>query len=237
MNHLLRAGAVLLTCLLFVQPSSAADPLGKVLNAKTSVYSSGSNGKKTLRAKDPIYFMDKLSTNATGIGEFVFDDGTKVALGPSASLVVDRFVQKDRSTFSKFGVAATKGTFRWISGNSPSAAYRVKTPLGTMGFRGTGVEISMVNGVLHAVVLNGNAQFCAGGKCTSLTQSGDYIRSDGRTISPKTKVTSAFKTKKDAEKVFPLLANPTGAVQSFPCPRQLYVCQCEVWKPRQVRGQ
>jgi hypothetical protein len=117
----------------------AAEPVGKVLSAKASVYS----GKRTLQAGDEVFLRDRLSTSATGAAEFVFRDGTKLAMGPSARLVVDQFVLKGRSTFSKFGITATKGTFRWISGRSPSSAYQIKTPTGTMGIRGTAFDFTV----------------------------------------------------------------------------------------------
>jgi hypothetical protein len=208
MNYTLRAGAAFISCLLLVQPLSAAEPVGKVLNAKTAVYSAGSAGKRTLGDDDPVFFMDRLSTNATGIGEFIFDDGTKLAIGPSASLVVDQFVQKDESTFKKFGVKSTKGAFRWISGSSPSAAYRVKTPMGTMGIRGTALDVVSIGGVTHVVLLNGKAQFCTGSRCEALSRTGDYISIKGGVISEKQKVTSAFKSRKEAAQTFKFLGNP-----------------------------
>lgn len=208
MNDIIRICAALLLCLFSAQSLSAAEPAGKVLSAKTAVTSSGSEGKRTLRANDPVFHLDRLSTNATGTGEFMFKDGTKLALGPSASLVVDRFVQKNRSTFQQFGVAATKGTFRWISGSSPSLAYRIRTPTGTMGIRGTALDVTTRNGVTHVVLLNGSAQFCAGPTCRVLNRSGDYISINGRSISPKKKVQTAFKSKKEAARIFPFLANP-----------------------------
>jgi hypothetical protein len=146
--------------MIMAQPSIAAEQVGKVASAKTAVYSAGDGGRKTLQTGDPVFFLDRLSTNATGIGEFVFQDGTKVALGPSANIVVDRFVLKNRSTFASFGVKATKGSFRWISGRSPSAAYRINSPVGTMGVRGTAFDVTTRNGVTHVVLLNGSGRFC-----------------------------------------------------------------------------
>lgn len=196
-----------LLSVLCVPAASAAEQVGKVASAKTAVYSSSAGGGQ-VGANDPIFFLDKLSTNATGVGEFVFDDGTKLALGPSASLTVDQFVQRGESRFKRLGVRAAKGTFRWISGNSPHSAYQVKTPTGTMGFRGTAVDVTTIRGITHVVLLNGSATFCAGGSCQVLNRSGDYITSDGRTVSPKAKVGSVFKSKKQAAKIFPFLANP-----------------------------
>jgi len=89
MNFTSRACVALVFGVLLVEPLAASDPVGKVLSAKTTV----SSGKRVLQANDGVFFLDRLSTNQTGIGEFMFKDGTKLALGPSASLVVDQFVQ------------------------------------------------------------------------------------------------------------------------------------------------
>lgn len=191
-------------CLVLAGSAAAAEQVGKVANAKTAVTSGG----KPVDRGDPIFFMDRLATNSTGVGEFVFDDGTRLAIGPSASVVVDRFVVKNRSSFQKLGVKATKGAFRWVSGRSPSTAYSIKTPMGTMGVRGTAFDVRIVNGVTHVVLLNGKARFCAGSTCRSLNRSGDYIAATGGRISEPVKVKQAFKNKADAAKIFPFLANP-----------------------------
>jgi hypothetical protein len=172
-------------------------------------------GGSTVERGDPIFFLDKLSTNGTGIGEFVFQDGTKVAIGPSASIVVDKFVLKNRSTFEKFGMKATKGTFRWISGRSPSSAYQVSTPTGTMAMRGTAVDFAMRNGVLHAVLLNGRVSVCRGGACQSLDRPGDYVTARGGSISEKKNVKTAFKSRAEAARIFPFLANPNLLSRQF----------------------
>lgn len=204
MKYGFSAWLALLLSVLLVAPSDAAEQVGKVFKAKSTVYSAG----KPTGPGDPIYFRDRLSTNATGVGEFTFQDGTKLALGPSASLVVDQFVIKNRSRFAKLGINATKGTFRWISGSSPHSAYKIRTPTGTMGIQGTAFDVTNRGGWSHIVLLNGSATFCAGGRCTTLNRTGDYIKSNGSSISPKMKVSQAFKSKKDAGKIFPFLANP-----------------------------
>jgi hypothetical protein len=215
MKYGLAACMALLLCAFPLQTASAAEPVGKVSSAKTAVYGAGTAGRKTLERGDPIFFLDKLSTNGTGIGEFVFQDGTKVAIGPSASIVVDKFVLKNRTTFEKFGVNATKGTFRWISGRSPSSAYQIRTPTGTMAMRGTALDVSMRNGVLHAVLLNGNASVCRGGACQTLNRPGDYVTARGGSVSEKKNVKTAFRSRAEAARIFPFLANPNLLSRQF----------------------
>ena len=217
MKHPIRVALSVAFGFAMTQLAFAAEPIGKVLNAKTAIFS-GTTEKRQLEVGDGIFFRDRLTSNETGTGEFVFNDGAKLAIGPSASLVIDEFVQKDQSTFQKLGAAAAKGTFRWISGKSPSAAYRIKTPMGTLGNRGTAYDITNENGVTSIVLLNGAADFCAGRDCRSLRNTGDYITTDGRTISPPRDVRTVFKTKDEVAKVFPFLAIPGLLSPSFQVP-------------------
>jgi hypothetical protein len=215
MRRVLTPLAAVLLGVFLAQPSSAAEQVGKVASAKTAVYSAGAGGRKTLDTGDPVFFLDKLSTNGTGIGEFVFQDGTKVAIGPSANIVVDRFVLKNRSTFQSFGVKATKGTFRWISGRSPSSAYSINTPTGTMAARGTAFDVTTRNGVTHVVLLNGSAKFCKGKECCELKRSGDYIAVKPGSLCDRKNVKTAFRNRAIAARVFPFLANPRLLSPSF----------------------
>ena len=133
MSFLLRLLAVMAAFLVICGPAALAGaPVGKVRVATKVLRASGNSGARILSSNDDIFFQDRISTNATGAGEFQFTDGTKLAVGPSASLVVDAFVFKDSSSFQKLGLSAAKGTFRWISGHSPSSAYQ-KYPLPPRG--------------------------------------------------------------------------------------------------------
>jgi len=159
--------------------------------------------------------LDRISTNATGVGEFEFSDGTKLAVGPSASLVVDEFVFKNKTSFQKLSLSAAKGTFRWISGRSPSSAYQIRTPYGTMGIRGTAFDVTVRGGRVYVALINGSAKFCAGSSCQTLKRSCDYIVADGRKLSKPEPISSAFTKRAAAAEIFPYLANPNRLSSRF----------------------
>lgn len=190
-------------------------PVGKVLSAAQTLRASGNAGARVLSKNSDIFFLDRISTNTTGIGEFEFSDGTKLAVGPSANLVVDQFIFKNKSSFQKLGLSAAKGTFRWISGRSPSSAYQIRTPLGTMGIRGTAFDVSIRNGRVYVALIKGNAQFCNGSSCRTLKRSCDYIVADGRKISEPARVSTASTKHETAAQIFPYLANPQRLSSKF----------------------
>ena len=80
--------------------------------------------------------------NASGVGQFQFHDGTKLAIGPNASVKIDKFVLGEGGKVKKLTIRATKGTFRWISGKSPSSAYTL--PRGHARCQGLTLRLAVV---------------------------------------------------------------------------------------------
>ena len=71
---------------------------------------------------------------------------------------------------------AAKGTFRWVSGDSRSTAYSIKTPAGTIGVRGTRFDFYVApDGTTAVVLLSGAAQFCGAGGCVQLRNRCDCV--------------------------------------------------------------
>ena len=185
----------------------AAEPVGKTLAAKKIVRAAGDQGKRVLEPGADIFFMDRISTSGTGLGEFQFSDGTKLAVGPLASIVVDEFIAKGKSSYKKFGLAAAKGSFRWISGRSASSAYSIETPRGTMGIRGTVLDFTLRYGRVYVALVSGKATFC-GGSCQTLRNPCDFIEVRGGNVSEAQPVASAFSSRRAAAGIFPFLGNP-----------------------------
>ena len=206
---------VALATLVAVDGASAAEPIGTVLRAAQTVKASGAQGTRVLARSDDVFFLDRISSNGSGSGEFQFSDGTKLAVGPGASLAVDEFVFQGKSRFKKLGLAATRGTFRWISGGSASSAYRIKTPNGTLGIRGTALDVTIRNGRVYVALINGSAKFCSGSSCRTLKKSCDFIVADGRKISEPAHASTATTKQETAAQLFPFLANPARLSSRF----------------------
>jgi hypothetical protein len=51
--------------------------------------------------------------------------------------VLDKFVYDPRPDQSSFVATATKGVFRFVTGNLPKSSYTIHTPTATIGIRGT----------------------------------------------------------------------------------------------------
>ena len=150
----------------------AAEKVGEAVLIKTTVTGDGG----TLVTRSPVHRDERIRTSSSGLGEFIFQDGTKFAVGANSSVVIDKFVFNDSKSVKNLTISAAKGSFRWISGGSPSSAYKINTPAGTVGIRGTVVDIFVGSGGKTAVVLlKGHARFCGSNGCKELTRRCDVI--------------------------------------------------------------
>ncbi|MBW1851236.1 MAG: FecR domain-containing protein [Deltaproteobacteria bacterium] len=83
---------------------------------------------------------DLLTTGDTGAMGITFKDNTMISIGPDTEFVVDEFVYQPRQNNLSFGSKMMRGTLHFVSGTiaklSPESV-SVKTPVGTIGIRGT----------------------------------------------------------------------------------------------------
>ncbi|AIC28986.1 FecR family protein [Rhizobium etli bv. mimosae str. IE4771] len=154
------------------QASPAAEPVGQAVLIKTEV--TGQAGP--IAVNTSVHRDERIRTSPSGLGQFVFRDGTKLAVGWGSSVVIDKYVFDDTQSVRKLTIKAAKGTFRWVSGNSKSSAYQILTPAGTIGVRGTAFDFYVgPDGTTAVVLLNGAASFCGPGGCRQLQQRCDCV--------------------------------------------------------------
>ncbi|MFS8113147.1 FecR domain-containing protein [Rhizobium jaguaris] len=173
MVYLRDAAIAVLSVTLFAPlPSKADEKVGEAVLIKTEV--SGASGP--MAVDDPVHRDERIRTSISGLGQFTFRDGTKLAVGAGSSVTIDKFVFDDSGSVKKLTINAAKGTFRWMSGNSNHSAYQIVTPAGTIGVRGTAFDFYVgPNGTTAVVLLNGAAQFCGAGGCRQLKAQCDCV--------------------------------------------------------------
>jgi hypothetical protein len=189
--------------------------IGQTVAASDTVQGRGAVRSKKLVSADPVYLNDRIVSNATGLGQFQFDDGTKLVVSSGANIVIDNYVYSGGSV-KKFALSATKGAFRWISGNGPSHAYKIVTPAGTLGVRGTVFDFTVRGRRTYLALLRGEVQFCSrSGECRVLKRPCDFIVAEAGDISEPESLTSGLKEDRSVIKAFPLLNNQRGLKSRF----------------------
>ncbi len=161
--------AFLAAALILASAANAAQKVGTAIDASTRVVGSGPSGNREIIRNTAIFSDDRLRADRTGNAQIILTDNTKIVVGPGAQIAIDDFVFASGGTFEQITVKATKGAFRFISGNSRSKAYRIETPTGTIGVRGTAFDIGIANGRTHVVVVRGAVEMCpSAGRCQTL---------------------------------------------------------------------
>jgi len=117
---------------------------------------------------------ETVRTGVDSATRLVMADSTNLSLGPNATLKLDRTVFDDEHHYREVAVRMTSGAFRFVTGHSDKAAYKITTPLATIGVRGTTLDIRSQRGQTIVNLQDGAASVCTiSFECIQLTQPGD----------------------------------------------------------------
>lgn len=171
---LLAVAAITLT----LSSAEAATQIGKVVAVGGSPSASGPGGDRKLKAGSSVFEDDKITVGGGGNAQILLNDNTRLVVGPSSSLVLDRFLMKGGNRAQKVSIKTLRGTFRFITGRSAKSAYEIKTSSATIGIRGTGFDWwdKRQTGV---AVMNGSVRLCSGGACVNLADNCEVGRAGG----------------------------------------------------------
>jgi hypothetical protein len=107
---------------------------------KVAIRGAGTNQLRPAVLRARVILNDEVRTGAASQLQILLLDRTTFTVGANARVAVDRFVYDPASNSRSTGVSVTRGAFRFMSGRSlghPSGAASVRTPVATIGVRGT----------------------------------------------------------------------------------------------------
>ena len=123
---------------------------------------------------DGVLRDEVVRTGLDSAARLVMADNTNLSLGPSATIKLDRTVFDDEHHYRDIAIRMTSGAFRFVTGGSEKAAYKIVTPLATIGVRGTVLDVLAQRGKTTVKLQEGAATVCtASFQCVELTQPGD----------------------------------------------------------------
>jgi hypothetical protein len=114
-----------------------AEPVGEAATVKNDV-----TGKLGVQIR-PISVGDSLSGNETvktgneSATQVHFLDDTRLSIGPTSAVVLDRFVVNTNKSTKDAVINMTTGTLRFVTGASDPKNFTIKTKVLTLGIRGT----------------------------------------------------------------------------------------------------
>ncbi|CCQ74846.1 Ig-like domain-containing protein [Magnetospira sp. QH-2] len=140
--------------------SSAAEPIGQVERTQGTVIATRADGTRVeLRAGDPVYRGDELATGESGGVGIVLADNSVFSLGQSGKMVLDEMVYDPGGTEGEAVISLVTGAATFVSGQIAKFsqdAMVVRTPVATIGIRGTKVFLETDGESIQAVNLPEN---------------------------------------------------------------------------------
>ena len=119
---------------------------------------------------DNVMRDETVRTGADSAARLVMADSTNVSLGANATLKLDRSIFNDERTYRDIAIRLASGAFRFVTGHSAKTAYKITTPLATIGVRGTILDILSERGRTTVVLQEGAASVCTlSFQCLDLT--------------------------------------------------------------------
>jgi hypothetical protein len=187
-NCILSVIAIVLLAALVSAPVHAQTRVGEAVVVKNQVVRVTASASRQINVGDGLLRDETVRTGLDSAARLVMSDSTNLSLGPNSSLKLDRTVFNDEHTYREIAIRLTTGAFRFVTGNSDKAAYKITTALATIGVRGTEIDVrsqpfqtgSQTSPAASqpsqtiVVLQHGAATVCTmGGKCIDLTQHGD----------------------------------------------------------------
>ena len=130
------AASTVVAAIALSSSAAAIEPSGHAVRVDPAVNAAGPGGERLIELQGAVFVGDEIVANPNGLAQIIFVDNTRIVIGPNSRLTIDTFVFNPDNTARKVAITAIKGTFRFISGNSPDGAYTIRTPTMTIGIRG-----------------------------------------------------------------------------------------------------
>ena len=138
LSELLALGVVCALALIVAAANAlAATTVGDARIVVESVSGALEGQVRALVPLDWVFQDERIETGAESATEITFLDGTTLIMGERSNLTLTEVVFDADPDDSKLVITAIEGVFKFASGNLRSEAYEVRTPVATIGIRGT----------------------------------------------------------------------------------------------------
>src|ERR1700691_200823 len=135
--------AIAFGTLLLLQAAAVAQEqgIGSAKTTRNKVEGIVGGQTQDVRTGSQVYPDETVRTGDSAVADLVFIDNTNLSVGPISEVRLDKFVYDPNGTSGRGVLQTTKGAFRFVTGSQDHRAYEVRTPFGSLGVRGTVVEL------------------------------------------------------------------------------------------------
>jgi hypothetical protein len=178
-RHALCLPALLVSGLIGAAASAApGDPIGSAVTVVSIVTASLENDKHNLAQGDGVRAQELIAVDNDGRSEIELRDKTKLALGPGAKLLLDKFVYDPDIDGGAIVMNLVRGSFRFITGLAAKPAYVIHVPTASITVRGTIFDVYVKpDNTAWLLLIEGAVEVCtSSGKCLVHNEPGKLIR-------------------------------------------------------------
>ncbi len=175
--------------LLALGPQAAAQTaIGTASGVENTVVGNHSGEQQRIVVGNDVYQNETVDTKQSSYAHLIFVDKTNLSIGPDSNVVLDKFVYDPNGGAGKVVLQIGKGSFRFITGTQKKSSYEIKTPVATIGVRGTVFSLLNSNECSLIVLEEGSITLTfKDGKTIVLDKRGWGVQacSDGRVTGPQ----------------------------------------------------
>lgn len=135
--RILRAGVVAGVAFAALPAHAAKPTIGVAALVVKQVHGTSEQRTRQIALRDEVYQDEVVETGVASASELRFVDDTRITVGPSSKVILDRFVYDPDPGEGALVLRATEGVFRFFSGTMDSSNYVIQAPTVTAGVRGT----------------------------------------------------------------------------------------------------
>jgi hypothetical protein len=171
---MLRLGWIVTLLAFLTAPALADAQVGKVGRIQGMVSATLAGKTLAVGVGGPVFLDQTFKTGAEGRLEIEFVDGTKFTVGEKSTVTIDRFVFDPGGIKNAIRLGVV-GPFRFVTGKigkTLGAEVAVKTPVGTLGIRGTDVWGGPIDRQYGVFLIRGIVTVSAGGGQVVLSRPG-----------------------------------------------------------------
>jgi hypothetical protein len=174
-----RSALFCLSILLAAASPASAAVIGEASTAKNDVTAQLQEMLRSLRAGDAVSADERVKTGSNSATVLRFLDGSELRVGASSNVVLDKFVFNPDKSAANVIINMTRGAMRFATGNSDPRNFALRTPVATLGVRGTIVMVVCdATGKCGALLDEEQAFVCPGPAATASEDCPDKVELD-----------------------------------------------------------
>jgi len=175
------AATLLLPVLSLPAVAAPGEPIGATLSVINVVTAAFNRDTRTLQTGDDVRQNELIDVSKDASTELKLNDDTKLALGPGAKLMLDKFVYDADKSTGAIGIGLVEGAFRFMTGVAKKPSYVVKVPRASITVRGTIFDaFVMADDTTWLLLHEGAVTVCnERGRCRDLDEPGKLLQITG----------------------------------------------------------